>query len=213
MFRGVWIRRHARASLVTAALVALVALVAAGNAQGAWSVSIATAPTLGNLTGITLNGTAQTTTTSWNLTGNPFALTSSGNPDNGWNLTVQSNGGAGSAVFKQYCPAASAPCGPDPSGYVTGGYTLPANSLTVNTTGAGWTSGGTTPAYQCSASACNVDSATPVKIVSASTSVLAGTWQTSGSATLSLSTPTTLHKLQANEVYRVNLLWTASTGP
>jgi hypothetical protein len=49
--------------------------------------------------------------------------------------------------------------------------------------------------------------------ISASTSVPASSWQTAGSAALSLAAPTTLDKLQAGEVYRVNLLWTASTGP
>jgi hypothetical protein len=115
-------------------------------------------------------------------------------------------------VFKQYCPNAT--CGTDSGpGYIAGGYTLPANSLTINTAAAGWTTGGTPPTYQCNVTACNIDSAAAVKIVSASTSVGLGAWQASGTATLSLNTPTTLHKLQTNEVYRVNLLWTAATGP
>jgi hypothetical protein len=194
-----------------AAAVTLGTLAAASNAWGT-TVSSTTPPALGNLAGVTLNGQTQTTTTTWNLTSSPFNITSSGT-NNGWNVTIQGNGPAGSAVFKQYCPPASAPCGTDPAGYVSGGYTLSANSLTLNTTGAGWTSAGTKPAYQCNGPACNVDSASAVKIVSASTSVALGTWQTSGSATLSLATPTTLHKLQTNEVYRVNLLWTVSSGP
>jgi hypothetical protein len=202
-------RRRRRAPI--ALLVMLAVLVTATNAW-ATTVSFTTAPVLGNLSGVTLNGQAQTTNTTWNLGTSPFKITSSG-ANNGWNLTVQGNGGAGSAVFKQYCPPASAPCGPDPAGYVTGGYTLPANSLTLDTAGASWTTAGTKPAYQCSVTACNVDSASAVKIVSASTSVALGTWTTSGTATLALSTPTTLHKLQTNEVYRVNLLWTLSSGP
>jgi hypothetical protein len=42
-----------------------------------------------------------------------------------------------------------------------------------------------------------------------------GTWLTTGfSATsLALATPTTLKVLPSEEVYRVNLLWTLSTGP
>ncbi|HYB25514.1 MAG TPA: hypothetical protein VEF89_02750 [Solirubrobacteraceae bacterium] len=194
----------------TAALVTLAALITASNA---WSttVSFTTAPTLGNLSGVTLNGQAQTTTTTWNLTSNPFKITSSGT-NNGWNLTVQGHAAAGSAVFKQYCPNTT--CGTDTGpGYITGGYTLPANSLTINTASASWTTGGTTPTYQCNVTACNVDSASAVKIVSASTSVGLSAWQTSGSAALSLTTPTTLHILQTNEVYRVNLIWTVSTGP
>jgi hypothetical protein len=203
--------RRARRPAVIAALVTLGMLVGAANAW-ATTVSLTTAPILGNLSGVTLNGQAQATTTTWNLTSTPFKITSSVS-NNGWNLTVNGLSGAGnSAVFKQYCPNAS--CGTDSGpGYVAGGYTLPANSLTINTASAGWTSVGTKPAYQCNVSACNVDSASAVKIVSASTSVSLGTWQTSGSATLSLATPTTLHKLQLNEVYRVNLVWTLSSGP
>jgi len=196
--------------VVTAALVAIAALLAASNAA-ATTVAFTTAPTLGNLSAVTLNGQAQTTTTTWNLTTSPFKITSSGT-NNGWNLTVQGNAPAGSAVFKQYCPNAS--CGTDTGpGYIAGGYTLPANSLTINTASAGWTTAGTKPTYQCNAAACNVDSASAVKVVSATTGVALGAWQASGSATLSLATPTTLHKLQTNEVYRVNLLWTVSTGP
>ncbi|MGZ4287328.1 MAG: hypothetical protein ACXVHB_23940 [Solirubrobacteraceae bacterium] len=202
--------RRTRSRAITAVLSTLVMLVAASNAE-ATTVALTTAPAVGNLSGVTLNGRAQTTTTTWNLTTNPFKITSSGT-NNGWKLTVQGNAPAGSAVFKQYCPNAT--CGTDSGpGYIAGGYTLPANSLTINTAAAGWTSGGTTPAYQCNVSACNIDSSAAVKIISASTSVSLGAWQTSGSATLSLSTPTTLHKLQTNEVYRVNLLWTAATGP
>lgn len=203
-------RRRTPCRAAIAALITLTALVAASDAW-ATTVSFTTAPTLGNLSGVTLNGQAQTTTTTWNLTTSPFKITSSGT-NNGWNLTVRGNAPAGSAVFKQYCPNAT--CGTDSGpGYIAGGYTLPANLLTINTASAGWTSGGTTPTYQCNVSACNVDSASAVKIISASTSVSLGAWQTSGSGTLSLATPTTMHKLQTNEVYRVNLLWTASTGP
>lgn len=194
-------------------LALLAVLGAPGSASAAWSVSLTTPPAMGSLSGVTLNGRARTTATTWNLTTNPFAITSSGVPNGGWNLTVQGDAAAGSAVFKQYCPPVSAPCGTDPAGYLAGGYTLPAGSLTIKTPSAGWTTGTTTPTYQCNATACTVDSATAVKIVSASTSVPAGAWQTSGSGALSLATPTTLHKLKANEVYRVNLLWTASTGP
>lgn len=207
------IRSRRTARLVMAvALAALTALALPGGASAAFSVAFSTAPTIGNLSGVTLNGHSQTTPTTWNLTSSPFAITSSGAPNGGWNLTVQGHGAAGSAVFKQYCPNAT--CGTDSGpGYIASGYTLPANSLTINTASAGWTTSGTLPAYQCNATACHVDSATAVKIVSASTSVAVGTWTTNGTATLSLSTPTTLHKLQTGELYRVNLLWTVSTGP
>ena len=101
---------------------------------------------------------------------------------------------------------------------VPSGATLAANSLTVNSTGASFAaqngSTGTAPTLQCS-TACNVDSASAVKIASAALNAGMGTWLTTGfSATsLSLATPSTLKALSNGEVYRVNLLWTLSTGP
>jgi hypothetical protein len=129
----------------------------------------------------------------------------------GWNLTVA--GGGASAVFKQYCPNAT--CGTDSGpGYITGGYTLPADSLSLNTTGANWTTGGTKPAYQCNGG-CFIDHSSATRVVSASTTVATGVWTTTGfSATsLSLSTPTTLRKLQTAEYYKVDVVWTLSAGP
>jgi hypothetical protein len=60
-----------------------------------------------------------------------------------------------------------------------------------------------------------VDHASAVKIASAAVNAGMGTWLTTGfSATsLALATPTTLKVLPSEEVYRVNLLWTLSTGP
>ena len=55
--------------------------------------------------------------------------------------------------------------------------------------------------------------ATATKVVSASTSVALGTWTASGSSVLTLATPASLRKLQTGEVYRVNVVWTLSTGP
>jgi hypothetical protein len=42
-----------------------------------------------------------------------------------------------------------------------------------------------------------------------------GTWTTSdfSSSSLALALPTTLRALPSEEVYRVNVLWTLSTGP
>jgi hypothetical protein len=120
-------------------------------------------------------------------------------------------------VFAQYCPKPSK-CGSDNEGYVPSGATLPANSLTLNSTGASFKaekeSTGTLPTLQCS-SACNVDSATAVKIASAAEKAGMGTFKTqSWSATsLALATPSTLKALSNEEVYRVNLLWTLATGP
>jgi hypothetical protein len=169
-----------------------------------------TPPELPSLPAITLNAGAQTTSASMNN----FSVEEAALEAAGWNVTVAGQAGAEkSAVFARYCPTT---CGSDAKGYVSGGATLGANSLTLNTTGASFTGGvGTAPEFQCS-SACNVDSASAVKIVStAAGGIGANTWKTTGfSATsLTLSAPSTLRVLPAGEVYRVNVLWTLSTGP
>jgi hypothetical protein len=196
-----------RAVKVVAVVIATLALTAGSSM--ATTVAITTAPTLPTLSNVTLNGQAQTTTTPWPTA---FAMTSSGT-NNGWNLTVNGNSAAGkSAVFKEYCPNAT--CGTHSGpGYVAGGFTLPAGSLTWNTTGAGWTSAGIRPAYQCNSTPCPIDNATTSKVVSASRFVSLATWTSSGSSTLSLSTPASLRKLQTGEVYRVDVVWTLSSGP
>ena len=179
----------------------------------AGSLSFSTTPAMPTLSAITLNGAAQTT----NSTMTNFGIADATGSGSGWNTTVAGQTGAGkSAVFKQYCPTAT--CGADPEGYVTGGATLAANSLTLNSTGASFAaqSGttGTAPTLQCS-SACNVDSASAVKVASAALSAGMGTWLTTGfgAPSLALATPSTLKALSNGEVYRVNLLWTLATGP
>jgi hypothetical protein len=188
------------------AMLATLALTAGSSM--ATTVALTTAPNLPSLTGVTLNGQSQST-----IWSNAMQITSSGT-NNGWNLTVNGNSAAGrSAVFKQYCPNAT--CGTDSGpGYITGGFTLPAGSLTMNTSGASWTSAAPRPAYQCSVTPfCKIDQTTATKVVSASTSVALGTWTGSGSTVLTLATPAIMRKLQSNEVYRLNLVWTLSSGP
>jgi hypothetical protein len=197
-----------RLALGCAVVIATLALTAASSL--ATTVAFTTAPTLPTLTGVTLNGQSQSTLTIW---GNAMQITSSGT-NSGWNVTVNSRTGAGrSAVFKQYCPNTT--CGSDSGpGYITGGFTLPSDSLTMNTSGAGWTTSGTKPAYQCNSSPfCNIDQTTATKVVSASSGVALGTWTGSGSTILTLATPASLRKLQPSEVYRVDVLWTLSSGP
>jgi hypothetical protein len=206
---------------VVIGLVALLTPVAAAATQEdktqfsvtAGSLSLSTSPAMPVLSPITLNGQAQTT----NTTMTNFGVADATGSGSGWNTTVEGQSGSGkSAVFAQYCPKLK--CGSDNEGYVAGGASLAANSLTLNSTGATLTAQngttGTAPALQCS-TACNVDHGSAVKIVSAAASAGMGTWLTSGfSATsLALSTPTTLKALANEEVYRVNLLWTLSTGP
>jgi hypothetical protein len=179
----------------------------------AGSLSFSTTPAMPTLSAVTLTGAAQTT----NTTMTNFGIDDATGSGSGWNTTVAGQSGSEkSAVFAQYCPTAT--CGSDTKGYVPSGATLPANSLTLNSTGASFSAqGGTTgtaPTLQCS-SACNVDSATAVKIASAAVNAGMGTWLTTGfsGTSLALSTPSTLKLLSNGEVYRVNLLWTLGTGP
>jgi hypothetical protein len=180
----------------------------------AGALTFSTAPTMPTLSSITLNGSAQTTTT----TMTNFGVADATGTGSGWNVTVAGQSGTGkSAVFAQYCPTAT--CGSDTGpGYVASGATLAANSLTLGSTSASFTgqSGttGTAPTLQCS-TACNVDSATGVKLASAALNAGMGTWLTGSfsASSLSLATPSTLKALSGGEVYRVNLLWTLSTGP
>ena len=218
--RGLAVLAFALATLLTtlAALTPVTAAAATAEDKTQFSVtagslSFSTTPVMPTLSSITLNGSAQTT----NSTMTNFGIADATGSGSGWNTTVAGQAGAGkSVVFKQYCPTAT--CGADPEGYVAGGATLAANSLTLNSTGASFAAqGGTTgtaPTLQCS-TACNVDSASAVKIASAAVSAGMGTWLTTGfSATsLALSTPSTLKALSNGEVYRVNLLWTLGTGP
>jgi len=179
----------------------------------AGSLAFSTAPAMPTLTGVTLNGSAQTTYSTMTNVGVNDA-TGSGS---GWNVTVEGQTGAGkSAVFAQYCP--NKKCGADSEGYVPAGATLNANSLTLNSTGGALSAQngttGTAPTLVCGAG-CSVDHGTPVKVLSAASTAGMGTWLANGfSATsLALATPTTMKVLANEEVYRVNLLWTLSTGP
>ena len=206
---------------VVAALVPAIASAATQEDKTQFSViagslSLSTVPAMPTLTSITLNGEAQKT----NTTMTNFAAQDATGSGSGWKVQVEGQTGAGkSAVFAQYCSNGAEKCGAEAANaYVGGGQTLAANSLTLNSTSASFSaqkeSTGTAPKLECNA-ACNVDSASAVKIVSAAVNAGMGTWITTGftGTSLTLSTPTTLKALPANEVYRVNLLWTLSTGP
>lgn len=201
--------RHVALALAVAILAPFVPATRAGAAT---TLTFSTVPKLGTLSALTLNGKTQTTTTSTTL--NDFAVTSS-TSNAGWNMTVASvTGGGKSSVFKEYCPNAT--CGTDTGpGYVAGGYTLPADSLTLNTSGASISGGtGTKPAFQCNTSPfCNVDTTTPSKILSATTAASLAKWTAAGTSALTLTTPANLHKLQTNETYRIDLVWTLNSGP
>ena len=179
-----------------------------------------TSPALPVLPGVTLNGEAQTTTTTMSNFTVDDARAGAGA---GWNVTVASLATVGSTVsetFKEYCNSAS-PCGGNAAErYVSGGRELPANSLTLKKTTASFTAlpGGTgsAPTLEC-ATECHVDHSTPEKVASAATGGAGkGGWQTTGfsGASLSLATPMNLYVLpNANEVYRVDIVWTLNSGP
>jgi hypothetical protein len=200
----------ARRPAACAIALLLLALGLPAPVWGAAELKFGTAPALPALPAVTINAHSQTP----HATMANFSVSNTLTTKSGWNVTVAGQSGTGkSAVFAQYCPKAK--CGSESEGYATGGKTLAASSLTLSSTGASFTGGtGTAPTLQCS-SACAVDSSSAVKIASAATGAGEGTWTTTGfSATsLTLNVATTLKALPAEEVYRVNVLWTLATGP
>jgi hypothetical protein len=203
-------RRRLAAYAITLLAGGVVVLAAPAGSWAVGLVKFVAEPKLPALPTVALNASAQTS----NATMANFSVEESLLTE-GWKITVAGLEGVGnSAVFAQYCPNAT--CGTDVKGYVTGGFTLPANSLTLQTEGAKFSGGtGKVPAFQCSS--CNLDSATAVKVVSEAAAALSqtGTWKTEGcpEKSVALSTPTTLRALSNGEVYRVNIVWTLSTGP
>lgn len=187
-------------------------LLAPATAHALLELRFSTAPALPSLPTLTLNAKPQTPATAMTS----FAVEDTRLTKSGWNLTAQGQSGAGkSPVFAEYCPKAK--CGADAEGYVPGGRALAAGSLTLNSTGASFTGGlGTAPALQCAAT-CALDGASAAKIASNATGALSGegTWTASGfgASSLALAVPTTLRALPSEEIYRVNVLWTLSTGP
>ncbi len=213
-------------------LVAMVATVPGAEAATdttqfavtAGSLSLTTAPVVPVLPSLTLNGNSQTL----NATLPAWTAVDATGSGSGWNLNVIGDSSAGkSAVFKEYCTDGTATngCntavsgGPGPGYVTTSPATLAANSLKLNSTSATMTAGGgstgTAPTHSCSAG-CNMDSAATVKVASAALNAGMGTW-TGGaySATsVALTAPTTIKAIgTGNKVYRVDLIWTLSTGP
>ncbi|MDP9277559.1 MAG: hypothetical protein M3O76_05050, partial [Actinomycetota bacterium] len=173
------------------------------------------APALPALGTIALNGQAQNKTAQMNN----FGVNDTTASPSGWNVTVTGDSSAGkSPVFKQYCNNGGSACGSDPANsYVSGGRTLAASSLTLNSTGASWTGGtGSAPTFQCGGGSCAIDSASATKIGSAANgSAGTGLWTTNGfsASSVKLSTPSTLRVLPANEIYRLDIVWSLNSGP
>ena len=172
-------------------------------------------PDIATLSSVALSGQAQTTQS--NMAN--FAVADATGSGSGWNVTVVGDSSGGhSAVFKQYCSNGGSACGGDAANsYVAGGQTLAANSLTLNSTSATFTAQngttGTAPTHSCN-SGCFVDAASAQKVVSAASGAGMGTYQTNYAANaLSLATASTTKTLPANEVYRIDLVWSLNSGP
>ncbi|MGH2982582.1 MAG: WxL domain-containing protein [Solirubrobacterales bacterium] len=162
-------------------------------------------PNVPDLPGLTLSGQAQTV----NAQMANFTIEDASGTGAGYNVTVAGDSAAGkSPVFKQYNTVTQ----------TYGTAALLANSLTLTSTGADFSGiGGTTgtkPSHQCG-SGCFVDSASPVEVVSAAAGTGMGTWATTGysASSLALAAPSTLQALDADEVYRVDLVWSLNSGP
>src|SRR3954470_5754063 len=222
--------RHAKATRTFVAAATAVSMLAGGSsalaatsqsdttqfAVTAGTLSFTTVPDAPAFSALTLNGQAQTL----NATMGNFGVNDSTGSGAGWNVTVAGdNTGGKSAVFKQYCTNAGG-CGAHPLGYVPSGYTLAQNSIQLNSTGASFSAQngttGTAPTHSCN-SACFVDAApaSPVKVISAASGAGMGSYLTTGytATSLAAAAPSTTQALLANEVYRVDLLWTLGTGP
>lgn len=223
-------QRATAVALVGAALVSLFLLLApkaeANNDKTYFTVTagaleFATAPALPVLTGVTLNGEAQSTHT--NMTN--FKVKDARGTGVGWHVSVSSRPTVGTTVsekFKEYCESASV-CGANAAErYVAGGKELEANSLTLNATGGTFSpSDANVPTYtaECLAG-CTIDTpeGTPHKVVSAAVNKGMGKYETAFNNAephgLMLATPMNLATLpNANEVYRVDVVWTLATLP
>jgi hypothetical protein len=202
-------------SAVLAALISLASLSSLSSATPAMALlelRFVAPPALPPMPALTLNARAQSDSTAMT----PFSVEDLRLTKSGWNLTVQGQSGTGrSPAFAQYCPKAK--CGTDAEGYVAAGSTLPADSLTLNSSGASFSGGlGVAPTLQCS-TGCPIDHESATKVASDATGLLAGEgiWAAGGFSanSLELTAPTTIRALPSDEIYRVNVLWTLSTGP
>jgi len=174
-----------------------------------------------SLTGVTLNGEAQSTHT--NMTN--FTVKDARGTGVGWHVSVSSRATVGTTVsekFKEYCESVSV-CGANAAEhYVAGGKELEANSLTLNAAGGTFSpADANVPTYtaECLAG-CTIDTpeGSPHKVLSAAVNKGMGKYATVFSNAephgLMLATPMNLATLpNANEVYRVDVVWTLATLP
>lgn len=154
------------------------------------SLAITAAPTAGDFTAVTLDGTAKTTTATFA----GFEVNDPRGTGAGWNVTVQAT------QFKEW----------DGAAYVATGKTLALNSLSLAAPTVA-ADGTTSAAPSITAGPYSVDAASAVKIASAATNTGMGKYDfTQATASpLTLSIPTTAYA----KSYRSTLTVSTVTGP
>lgn len=159
------------------------------------TLGITVAPTVGDFAGVTLDGTAKTTTASFDN----FEVNDARGTGAGWNVTVQAT------QFAEWDSTLNAGAG----GYVPGGKTLAQNSLSMAapTVAADST---TSAVPSITVGPYNVDAASAVKIASAAADTGMGKYDfTQAGTPLTLSIPTSAYA----KTYRSTLTVSTVTGP
>jgi hypothetical protein len=144
--------------------------------------------TIANFGGLTLDGTAQTTT----ATVDPFSVTDARGTGAGWNVTMQGT------QFTEH----------DGTAYVAGGKTLPLNSLSLSALTVA--ANGTTSAAPSTLAASGIDNTTgAVKFASAALDQGMGKYDFTGINKLTLSIPASAYA----KTYRSDLTVSVVSGP
>jgi hypothetical protein len=151
------------------------------------SLSI-TGVTAGDFAGVTLDGTAKTST----ATVDPFSATDARGTGAGWNVTMQGT------QFAEW----------DGADYVAGGKTLPLNSLSLSALAVA--ANGTTSPAPTTSSVSGIDNATgAIKIASAALDSGMGQYDFTGANKLSLGIPASAYA----KTYRSEVTVSVVTGP
>ena len=151
------------------------------------SLSI-TSVTIGNFAGVTLDGSAKTTT----ATVDPLSVTDARGTGAGWNVTMQGT------QFTEH----------DGTAYVTGGKTLPLNSLSLSALTVA--ANGTTSPAPSTLSPSGIDNTTgAVKIASAAVDEGMGQYDFTGADKLSLGIPASAYA----KTYRSDITVSVVSGP